>query len=331
MGRRSSRPNALPHLRARTKRGRTWYYYDHGVQPDGSRPETALGSDYLVAVQKWAELERTDAPATTVRTLLEAWQRSAYPRLSPKTIREYQASVGRLVAWFGRGFDCPLGDVESGHVGAYLRDQGNNVQATRDKAVLSAAWNWARQTGLTSLSNPCTGVKGRKSRDKRYVTDAEYQAVWNAGDWVLRDALDLLYLTGANPADALRWRTTTEALEYRRGKTDEPIRVRIIGRLKEVLDGIAERKKQEARISPYLLLNEKGERLTYAMLRNRFDEARKASNQSWQIRQLRAKAATDKTEREGIWAARDLLGHASVTTTEGYVRGRRGKLTDPTR
>lgn len=67
------------------------------------------------------------------------------------------------------------------------------------------------------------------------------------------------------------------------------------------------------------------------MLRNRFDEARKASNQSWQIRQLRAKAATDKTEREGLEAAQALLGHASVTTTEGYVRGRRGKLTDPTR
>lgn len=64
MGRRSTRPNALPHLRPRKKGGKIWYYYDHGLQPDGSRPETPLGCDYSIAVRTWAELEHSDAPAT---------------------------------------------------------------------------------------------------------------------------------------------------------------------------------------------------------------------------------------------------------------------------
>jgi hypothetical protein len=41
-----------------------------------------------------------------------------------------------------------LADVEPGHVGEYLGQHGNTVLATRDKAVLSAAWNWGRHDGL---------------------------------------------------------------------------------------------------------------------------------------------------------------------------------------
>ena len=117
MGRKSTRPNALPHLRARKKGSRTWYYYDHGIQPDGSRPETALGSDYLQAVRRWAELEASDAPATTVADLLDAWAKVAYLQLAAKTVKVYLAAVRRLKAFFGKPFPAPLEDVEPGHVG----------------------------------------------------------------------------------------------------------------------------------------------------------------------------------------------------------------------
>ena len=331
MGRKSTRPNALPHLRARKKGSRTWYYYDHGIQPDGSRPETALGSDYLQAVRRWAELEASDAPATTVADLLDAWAKVAYLQLADKTVREYIGAVRRLKAWFGKPFPAPLEDVEPGHVGAYLSDHNNTVLATRDKAVLSAAWNWGRQTGIVNLPNPCSGVKGRKSKDRRYVTDAEFRGVWEAADQVVRDALDLLYLTGANPADMMRWRMTDEVLEFRRGKTDEPVRISITGELATLVADIAARRRAAGVISPFLLANERGRSLTYAALRQRFDKARETAGQTWQLRQLRAKAATDKAESAGLEAAQAQLGHASVTTTEIYVRGRRGKVTGPTR
>jgi hypothetical protein len=56
MGRKPSKPNAIPRLRPRRqKSGRVLYYYDHGGKP---RREEPLGADYGLAIKRWAELER---------------------------------------------------------------------------------------------------------------------------------------------------------------------------------------------------------------------------------------------------------------------------------
>lgn len=93
-------------------------------------------------------------------------------------------------------------------------------------------------------------------------------------------------------------------------------RTAVEGELLQLLERIAERKRREQRISPYLLVTERGERLTYAMLYDRFDKARKAAGVQFNLRQIRAKAGTDKAESEGLEAAQAQLGHASITTTE---------------
>ncbi|WP_269533645.1 tyrosine-type recombinase/integrase [Chitinimonas sp. BJYL2] len=91
-----------------------------------------------------------------------------------------------------------------------------------------------------------------------------------------------------------------------------------------------------------LLVNEEGRPLTYHALRSRFDRARiEAAKQNiglaseiqhFQFRDLRAKAGTDTTESSGdIRKAQKQLGHTTVTTTERYVRDRRGALSDPTK
>lgn len=49
------------------------------------------------------------------------------------------------------------------------------------------------------------------------------------------------------------------------------------------------------------------------------------------LRDLRAKAMTDKAESKSLEAAQRQLGHASITTTEIYIRNRRGKQSDPTK
>jgi integrase len=52
----------------------------------------------------------------------------------------------------------------------------------------------------------------------------------------------------------------------------------------------------------------------------------------YQIRDLRAKAATDKEESTGnIREARDQLGHTTVTMTEQYIRNRKGKRVTSTK
>lgn len=53
---------------------------------------------------------------------------------------------------------------------------------------------------------------------------------------------------------------------------------------------------------------------------------------AFQLRDLPAKAGTDKAESSGdIVQARDQLGHTTVTMTEHYVRNRKGKKITPTK
>lgn len=75
--------------------------------------------------------------------------------------------------------------------------------------------------------------------------------------------------------------------------------------------------------------------MTAGMLRGRFDKAREGAGipkSAFQMRDLRAKAGTDKAESSGdILQARDQLGHTTVNMTESYARNRKGKKITPTK
>lgn len=75
--------------------------------------------------------------------------------------------------------------------------------------------------------------------------------------------------------------------------------------------------------------------MTAAMLRRRLDMIRKdagVEKADFQMRDLRAKAGTDKAESSGdIMQAKDQLGHTTVVMTEQYIRNRKGKKVSPTK
>jgi integrase len=87
--------------------------------------------------------------------------------------------------------------------------------------------------------------------------------------------------------------------------------------------------------STRLIVTEDGTPMTVAMLRRRFDLTREAAGvqkSEFQMRDLRAKAGTDKAESIGdILQARDQLGHTTVVMTEQYIRHRLGKKVTPTK
>jgi len=115
----------------------------------------------------------------------------------------------------------------------------------------------------------------------------------------------------------------------------------ITSELAALLERIAKRKSEKlpnGRSKPYstrLVVNERGLALGRAALRYRFDKARDAAGVakgSFQFRDLRAKAGTDKADSANdIRKAQAQLGHSSVTTTEIYVRKKRGSKATPPR
>lgn len=342
MGRKPSKPGAIPRFRPRTqKSGRVCYYYDHGVGPDGKRREEALGSDYGLAIKRWAELERESSPPAQA-VLMFAWVADRYmaevaPLKAARTHADNRREVANLKAFFNDP-PAPLEAIQPVNVRQYLTwRQAAPVRANREKALLSAIWNFARDKGYTALPNPCAGIKGyRETGRDVYVEDEQFDAIWEKADACLRDAMDLAYLTGQRPADVL---TLSEmdvrdgALQVRQAKTRAKLRIEVTGELAALLERIRARKRGHKVFSTRLVVNENGRAIgTNAMSRRWTKACQAAGVEGVQFRDLRAKAATDKADSSGdIRQAQKQLGHASVTMTEAYTRTRRGAKVTPTR
>ncbi|POA21613.1 integrase [Pseudomonas sp. FW300-N1A1] len=343
MGRRPTKPGSIPRLRER-KRGNTIYYlYDTGGKP---RKEIPLGTDYGLAILEYAKLEKSRVSQTLTQTVLtfnyvaERYMNEVVPTKAHATQKDNARELKNLLLFFNDP-PAPLEAIEPQHVSQYLRHRGKTapVRANREKALLSAIWNYARESGYTSLANPCAGIKGNKETGRDvYVEDELLAQAYEHADQPLRDALDLFYLTGQRIADTLKMDERDirdDKLYVQQGKTGAKRRIEIIGELKVVIDRILARKTGHRIRSTRLVVMDTGQAMTKSMLRKRFDDAREAAGipkNDFQMRDLRAKAATDKEESTGnIREARDQLGHTTVGMTEQYIRMRKGMKVTPTK
>lgn len=206
MGRRPSKPGSIARLRERKKAsGRVIYYYDTGGK---DRKEIPLDSDYGLAIMEYAKFER-DRTATelvakviTCRYVAEKYKVDIVPTKSTATQFDNKRELKNLIAFFDDP-PAPLETIEPLHVRQYLTwRKSARVRANREKALLSAIWNYARDKGYTSLANPCAGIKGNKETGRdMYVEDALFKRVHDKADIGLRDAMDLAYLTGQRVTD----------------------------------------------------------------------------------------------------------------------------------
>ena len=340
-------------MKARVRPSGTYFYYF-----DGTR-ELPLGKDYVEAVRKWAQLEggNARADAVTFRQISERYLVSeTFLRKAPRTRKDNLIELNKLLEFFDQP-PAPLEAIQPQHVRQYLDWRGATAKtrANREKALLSHIWNFARETGLTSLPNPCRGVRGfaEVGRKDIYIDDEVFAAVYACANVSLRDALDLAYLTGQRPADVLKMRITDvrdDLLSVRQGKTGKTLRIRLNADdgsrncLGTKIDEIMERKREARVAHTALIVAMGGGALTYSGLDNAFERARAkaakmaekenraelaAKIRKFQFRDLRAKAGTEKADSAGILQARQQLGHGSVTTTERYVR--LGQIVTPTK
>lgn len=341
MGRKPTKKGAIPRFRVRKqKSGAVHYYYDHGGKP---RRETPLGSDYGLAIKKWAELEHAtvipDSAALTFRKVAERYRVEVITTKAIGTQKVNNQELGNLLDFF----DDPPGPLEAIrpiHVRQYLDHRKSaKVSANREKSLLSHIWNWARNKGYTDLPNPCLGIKRNKEAGRDiYVSNDVYEAVYEHADQSLRDALDLAYLTGQRPADVYAMDERHIAgglLAIKQRKTGASMQMEVTGELAELIQRIMDRKRGLKLRSTRMIVDEDGLALEKGALRYRFDKSREAAKvkkADFQFRDLRAKAGTDKADSAGdIRQAQAQLGHASVAMTEHYVRKRKGARTTPTK
>lgn len=241
MGRKPTRwTNLPPGMRARPRGNLVHYYLDTGGKP---RREIALGSDYVLAVAKWAELTSKPAPTDAVGpvTFADAWhgrgkcagyKKDVLPTKASRTQDDNEDEIEWLLAFFNDP-PAPLDSIEPVHITQYLRwrvkktkanaeernvlrtKQGKeplpiahdlgHVRANREKALFSHVWNYAREEGLTKLPNPCAGVSGWEEEGRDVAPDDVLVGrVLAHADKPLEFAMRMADIVGQRPADVRR-------------------------------------------------------------------------------------------------------------------------------
>jgi integrase len=357
MGRKPSVNLNLPtRMRAiRQRSGRVFYYYDAGGKPRKLRP---LGSDYVMAVQQWAKLHSSPAPikATVGDAIARYLASPKFIGLGTGTQDDYKYAIDKIMEYFG---PAPLDEVRPSHLVTYLEKRttgdgklrASKHRAQREVQILGMIFRYARSKDMTK-NDPKESVELDKlpGRKNIYIYDEMLDAVYEKSPPDLCDAIDLAYYIGQRPVDLLAMAIINirdGMLEYRQRKTGMPQRVALMPGLADLLKRIEARKaeiaaanaKKPKRASTVytmaLLVDERGQKMTKAKLRSRFEAARTAANiagADFQFRDLRRKSGSDLRDQDGLDAAQDLLGHAQQSQTEHYTGGRGKKITKlPTR
>lgn len=318
MGRpRSKHFDLPPRMAARALKTRTLYYY---CCADGRR--IPLGPDLAAAKQRWAELETGDGAGRGMAAVFDRFKAKALAGKAPRTQREYERQLDTLRAAFGV---LDISQVQPLHVRQYLDRRSKKIAANREIALLSLVWNWARETGLTDRPNPCAGVRKHRERARaRYVTDAEYQAVYeHAPEW-LRIAMDLALATTQRPGDILAM-THQDIQDGHLWIEQHKTRARLGIEITPELDALIKR-ATAGKIASRWLIHDNGQRVTIFKLGHEFARVRKLAGQDWQFRDLRAKSTTDEPD---LRIASQRAGHADETTTAGVYRRVRGNKVAP--
>lgn len=181
-----------------------------------------LGKDYGAALIQYAELVGERPQVTTVADAISHYLETGAKRLAASTMEGYRYSAANLAPVFGH---MALTAVKPHDVYRYLTERGD-IQANRDRALLSAAYTHARRIGAfdKAADDPTKGLEYRNPEHprQRYVTDAEQARLWAAASPKLRTIAHFIALTGMRQGDALRVKLTDmdeEGIHYQQGKT----------------------------------------------------------------------------------------------------------------
>lgn len=329
-----------------SKSGKKWVAYYYVAKVNGKNKWTPLGTDRIEALRKWADLEKRPAPAETGTFSAIAEQFMSWfdgevkaGRNAQRTYEDREKYLKVLLPVFG---DKPMEAIDSVVVTKYIDKRTAKISAKKEMRFLSVMWNWAKSRGHVKQSNPVAGVRMPVERGRNVeVQPHEYWLVWQCGDQLIKDVLELAARLGTRPDElfSLRWEHIDFAVE--------PVTVRVwqnkISAWRTVeadaeLAGLLARLRGDRDPGKgYVLTGPGGRRLSPSgAFRYRFDKARdlaeeKASEmgisvQRFQHRDIRPMAGISTLQSEGMDAARRLLGHTTERMTAHYTTKRIGTV-----
>jgi integrase len=334
----------LKGFRAIKTGNKTHYYFIINKRIKGKNKQKliALGSIYHQALIKYAEIindNKIKNSNITFNLAVNKYVLDELPKKQARTQKDYNYYLTKLLAFFD---NAPLNEIRPMYIRQYLDIEGKKSfsQANKHIQLFSSIFNYARSIGYTDAQNPCAGIKKHKVKSRDiYIDDNSYFKILEyCPDW-LSFFIQLAYLTGQRPADVMKFQWSdinvdgegNQYLHCVQNKTNKKLNICIIGQLKTLLDTIKNYQLHNFN-SAYIACGLRGLALTEAKIKKPFARAKEMAgvDKEIQIRDLRAKAGTDKADKGGIEEARKQLGHTSIKMTNTYVRPVLGDKVDPT-
>ena len=131
--------------------GRVYYFFDTGAKP---RKEIPLGTDFIPALQKYAELHVTSSIKEIIfGDVIIRYQEEELPKLAENTIRTQRSGIKHLHAYFK---DAPLHQVKPMHIKQFLTKHTQG-QANDRKQVQTHIFDHVEpcpRMGLYRLAQP---------------------------------------------------------------------------------------------------------------------------------------------------------------------------------
>lgn len=290
------------------------------------------GAYYLVKRGKWERLGEDLSRALAEYGRKVSGRRGSMPDLidkalasmrglSESTTKQYKKTGEKLKRVFR---DFEPGEVLGRHVARMKAEySGTPFYANRLLSLLRLVFSYAVDAQLVD-TNPCADIKPHKEKARtRYVTDAEYAAIYEQAGPRLKAIMDLLYLTAQRPVDILSLRRDQireEGLYFEQKKTGARVLVSWTPELREAIGRAGNLHGNVKSLT--LFHNRRGKAPDYSTVKLQWDKARKLANVTdAQLRDIRAKAITD-TDAQGN-DPQVIAGHASQGMTRRYLRLRK--------
>jgi len=296
-------------------KGEKYYFVTTGVK----REWIDLGKDKPKALILWAQLagktiERDGFSAALDELMSSKW----FDGLSEASRIAYRKAHEPLKEFF-KGSDLDM--IEPHHIAAWLDNHSSPVMANIGRALVSNVMQRAVRQGVISR-NPCKDIGGLvvKSRS-RYMTDAEFIAIREKANDLIRVCMDIGYLTGLRISDILKLKFSDiqdDGLYVIQNKTESRQRYELTPELKSVIDA-AKSLPRSVKNMTHLLCTRKGAPYPYRDINLMFWNAKQAAGiTDVRFHDIRAKSATDAKAQGLNYQA--LLGHATQAMSDKYIR-----------
>ncbi|KQN56760.1 tyrosine-type recombinase/integrase [Erwinia sp. Leaf53] len=247
--------------------------------------------------------------------------------LSVETQKDYRKYSIKVLSVFGQ---LPPDKIRPEHIRKYMDKRGlkSRTQANREKAFISRVFRWGYERGMVK-GNPTKGVKQFKevARD-RYITNAEYAALYSVSPAIVQVAMELAYLCCARQADVLEMKKgqlIEEGILIKQSKTSVAQIKAWSPRLEAAIKAGAGLPLKKGMSSLYVIHQPSGSKYTRDGFNSRWLKAKQDAKAAFPdvdfdftFHDLKAKGISDLSGT--LYEKQAISGHKNVEQTARYDR-----------